>query len=270
MGLTVFTRFAIHHRTRGGTILVWDLHPLFSPSTPITFTVRASRSGTGDWYDVATITDNYYYFIDSNRWVWAKDVRIHYQVEITDADGEVYQSAATRAYGTLSKEDRLKAQHIVEKEDRILYQKKAGVQGQLFKRRHWGEGCTECTDFDTGESSDSKCGRCFGTGLAGGYFPPVEVWMLLKADSGRRQKQEDSLGTVENQVKNGRTLACPWLDTNDVWVNCQNDQRFYVQKVTPIEFRGVPIIFDPVELRLAQSSDIVYTLSDEQLSSISA
>ena len=267
----VFTRFDIYNRYLGGSTLLWNLSAdfiRFAPQ-PFTFTVRASRSGAGDWVEIGIITDGYNYFVDPNRWIWAKDIRIHYMVDITTGDGKSYSSEVKQALGTLNFQQKLNAAAITRKEAMLLHLK-VGTQGQLWKRRHWGTKCPRCVDFDTNEPAGSHCTVCYNTGFVGGYFNPLEMYMHLKADSGRRKTNEEPTQTTQNQSKIGRALACPWLDTNDVWVNCQNDQHFYIQKVTPIEYMGVPLLFDPIDLRLAQSSDIVYTLTVAPESSSSA
>jgi len=260
-GVKVFTKMDVYHRYHGGTYILWELHYDFlrSVDQPLSFTIKASRSGAGDWLDIGQVDDGYYYMVDPNRWVWAKDLRIHYMVQVTTGSGDTFQSQVVQALGTLPQAAKLVAREIMRKEQMLL-EKKVGNLGLFYKRRHWGTKCPECVDYDTGEVAANNCLICYNTGFVGGYFDPIEVWVHLKVPSGRRMSQEEPTQTTENRSKHGRMLACPWPDTNDVWVNCDNDQHFVVQKVTPVEFRGVPILFDPVDLRLAQSSDIVYNL----------
>jgi len=260
-GVKVFTRMDVYNRYLGGTYLMWELHHDFirSVAEPTSFVIKASRSGVGDWLEIGQVDDGYFYFVDPNRWIWAKDLRIHYVVEVVTGDGNIYQSPVVQALGPLPQQSKLIARRIIQKEAMVL-EKKNGTLGLFYKRRHWGTRCPECTDYDTNEPTANRCSTCYDTGFVGGYFDPVETWMHLKAASGRRMKVQEPTQTTENRSKHGRMLACPWPDTNDVWVNCMNDQHFVVQKVTPVEFRGVPILFDPVDLRLAPSGDIVYTL----------
>jgi hypothetical protein len=259
----IFTKLEISHRARGGTIIAWELHPAFVSQydMPFTFTVSVSRSSNpSDFTDVITVVDDYA-IDDPNQHIFGKNTRLFYKVTVITADGFEAESRVKQAVCNLNGRDRALLGEMIRKEQvRMSY---AGECGYLYKRRYFGETCTQCTDYDTGEVTDSKCLECFGTGFVGGYFPPVHYDLIESNASGghtRRKQTMDNRGPTENQVHLHRGLNCPWLDTGDVWLDPDSDQRFIVQAVTNHYYRGCPWLFDPIELRLAPITDIIYAL----------
>jgi len=239
-------------------VLAWELNPLFRADGDFVFTIKASRSGTGDWNTVGTVV-NQYAFEDDQRWVYGKAPRLHYMVTV-ESGGTVYESEIKQIGGNLSTRDASILREIVRKET-LRLQTQAGICGLLYKRRRWGDPCTSCIDYDTGEVTNSECSTCYATGFVGGYFDPVEYWVSeLQQAPTRRMTTNDTRGVVEDRTIFVRALNCPWLDTGDVWLNFQDDRRYFVQMVREMEYRGVVFAFDQVELRLAPTTDVIYTL----------
>lgn len=258
--LPVFARLYVYPRLQGETLVAWELNKLFPISEPPVFTLKASRSGVGDWTDVVTVTDEYFAF-DVVRRVYGKAPRLHYKIVMAHA-GKSYESGVIQMGGNLSDHDWAVLRDVVRKEI-LRLAKFAGRCGYVFKRRRWGVPCSKCLDFDTGEPANSECPECLGTGFTGnGYFDPV---LYRVADSAaktpRHTKTDDSgAGVVEPDVIAVRGLNGPWLDTGDVWVDFDADKRYVVQSVTTVNFRTHPFLLDPIELRLAPATDIIYSL----------
>jgi hypothetical protein len=176
---------------------------------------------------------------------------------MTDTDGNVYASNVKNAFGNLSNRDSSIVSEILRKE--YMYMRTyTGICGCLLKRRHWGTACTECLDFDTGDITSGQCDVCYGTGVVGGYFDPVSYYISESGNAPKRIEQSQAGGTSENAVTVARGIVCPCVDTKDVWVNGQTDERYMVQKVKTISYRGVPVIYDSIELRLIPTTDIIY------------
>lgn len=261
---TVFTRIAVTNRYLGGALITWEVSAVFARAAPgpLTFKVYASRSGVGDW-QLAGQVDDGYFVIDTERRIFGVSPRLTYRVEVQDADGRTYVSEPHNVSGSLSPHDANLARLIVAKEDAMM-RRSSGQCGWLYKRRHWGVPCTQCVSQDTGEVMNaSTCLLCFGTGILGGYHTPVEAWAASSArGSGSRRKIEhdETVNLTDNQGRKARMLACPWLDTDDVWVIRDSDQRYFVRGASAVEYRGLPILYDPVELMLADSGSPVYHL----------
>jgi hypothetical protein len=257
---TVFTRFEVYHVTRGGTLLMWDVSPAVKGSSlTYQFTVQASKSGVGDWIDVTTLDNTNHFFIDPAQYVWAKNPELHYRVALTVPNKPPALSGALQINRGLNTHDQAIVNEIMRKEQLQLEQY-SGACGYLYKRRHWGVRCTVCTDFNTGESKNANCSTCYGTGFVGGYFDPVRYWIAPSNKSQRRTSIEPTQGTVDPVVELGRGVACPWVESYDVWVSSRSDARYIIHTVKDVRYRDVPIIFDPIELRLAPGRDPVYKL----------
>lgn len=257
----VFDRFDIYHVARGGTLLIWDLSlpatKLVSP--PYSFSVEASLSGVGDWIPVATVADGNSFTIDPQRRVWAKNNRLHYRVSLALPEGATASTQVKQANGNFTQRDARLAAEIVRKE-LLNLEKFAGTCGYLYKRRHWGTKCSACTDFNTGEVKNSNCQVCYGTGFQGGYFAPVPYFVVQSAKTHRRASVETPRGTTEDQVESMRGVACPWIDSYDVWFNAATDARYVIHSVKELRHRGIPVVFDPIEMRLAPATDPVHNI----------
>jgi hypothetical protein len=268
----VFTRFEVFNRMRGGTLLAWELNPFFSNQLagPVTFTVQQSRTTAGDVINVGTAQDTYV-FEDTRQWVYGKDLRAHYRVVFTQGNVQ-YESKWQQPLSNLDTHDTMILRELIRKEElRMVTQ--IGICGYLFKRRVWGVKCPTCLDFDTGEVRDGSCDICKGTGYVGGYFDGITYYVTeSQGGGGRRKVILDAVGKSNNQRWAARGLNCPWLDSGDVWVDFDSDQRYVIQTINDINYRGQTIIFDPVELRLVPVSDVIYTLTrpDESSSSSSS
>ncbi len=89
----------------------------------------------------------------------------------------------------------------------------------------------------------------------------MEYWISKNAPGPARQRKTDpQRGVLGDRVITARGLNCPWLDNGDVWVNFRDDRRYIVHTVRELDFRGAIFVFDPIELRLAPTTDIIYTL----------
>jgi len=268
--IPVFTRLEIAIRTKGGTIVAWELHRMFRASTPFTFTIQASRSGVGDWVTVSEVQDTCI-AVDPNRWLYGVAPHLWYKVILTDADGHTYESIAKQMVSDFNQHDTALLRDMIRKEN-LRNMKYAGQHGYLLKRRRWGTLCTVCTDWDTEEVKNAKCPTCYGTGFVGGYFDPVHYWISPSSTGVQRRTttQPEGQGMIEDRIRQGRGVNCPWLDTEDLWVESNSDRRFIVQSVKEITLRDLPVIFDPIELRLAPATDAVYDVPLELTGSSSS
>lgn len=253
-----FKSVDIYHRVTGGTLITWRMvHP--TPASTL-FKIWCSRSGVGDWRLVGSVIDEMS-FIDVTRQQYGVSPRVYYRVDAVSGSLTVSQVAHVGSTAT-TREQQLIAKEILRKEH-MLMQKKTGTRGRLLKRKHWGPLCS-CVDPDTAEPTDSYCLKCYGTGIADGYFTAVDYMMSFSANKQRQLKISDStsVGTVESsgQPLTARSLICPRLDTGDVWINCITDERYIVGLVQELLYAGAPLLYGLVQLSLVPSSDVIYKL----------
>lgn len=245
-----------------GAIIYWTLGniPCDEPG-PYYFTAQWARTINGEWADVGApaVVDGYY-IIDPTKRLWAKQIDLYYRVRATTGAGTIYYSDAVRADGGLPRNDWLKAREITRKEYLRLV-KYTGTEGELYRRRDWGDICPECTDYDTGERVKENCEVCWDTGYVGGYYPPVPFWIDLTEHQQRLQR-DDSVGMRGDITMMSGTRAVPYPlpYSNDMWVSHEDGRRWFIQTVGVVaKVRNRPLVISP-ELRLIPASSILYRL----------
>lgn len=258
----IFDRITVWPQIRGGTRVEWTLHPNFRDPGPYTFQLQFGRTGNpaaDDWTNVGlSVTDTYYAIDDSQR-VYGKTQWTHYRLVLTTSVG-VYISAPQPAFGVLDHRDWRRAREILRQES-LRLRKEAGQEGYLLKRRLFGTVHEDCVDYLTREVKAVNCEVCYDTGFVGGYFTPMEC---VYAEQSRKASHEDldagaGRGTVNDGLRvAARMLAVPQLHEEDVWVDRDTDDRWYIHSIENIvEVRGVPLVLQ-VEMRLAPYSDVIY------------
>lgn len=260
----VFDRVQTDFSVRGVTRVEWSLRPRFCETGPYTFQLQVSRNGGVDWEDVGIpVVDVYQAFDDMRRLCAGKDQRVVYRVALTTGDGNTYLSGHSTVLGNLTTRQWLLVREIIRRAR--LAVKQAGLRsldGWLFKRRVQGQVCTDCTDPFTGGITNSDCEACQGTGFIDGYWQAARDNMINLSPELRYTQRHDPLirGTIDDQVAQGLFIGLPTIHSRDVWVDRKGDQRYIIHKVEHrAEMDQVPIVA-AVQLRLADHSDIVYTL----------
>jgi hypothetical protein len=225
----------------------------FQFDNALDFYVDKARSG-GTWTNIAgPLTDSCMY-VDPVKWNWNKDRNTFYRVRF-EKDSEWQYSVPIQANGTWTREDYLLAKEIARKEYLIL--RKTGRLGKLLKKKEWGDLCTTCTDYDTEELVDTDCPKCLGTGIIGGYYAPID--MPLQFEPSGKEKVTTDIGPVEDQRKRARVVAYPFIQTGDIWIDGDSNERWRIRPVQTIaEVRGRPLI-QKLELRMIPQTDVIYS-----------
>ena len=167
----------------------------------------------------------------------------------------------------LSSKDRRVIQEIVRKEHIAIRQ--GGIAGFLLPRRDTGEkcSCTAGTQFEK-KLHASYCTRCYGTGIVGGYYAPVQFsWKLLPPTLPKR-KESDATGNHYGVLTVARAPISIPLIKGDVLVNRATGQRFYVESLDSVlQYKGVPVIYEKLLLREAPADDIIFKfrIKDSQI-----
>ena len=263
----VFTSIAVYPHQASVTLIEWQLHPLFGDTDPgpYTFTLQMSRSGNpsgDDWIDIKTITDSATLVLSNTDDVsrtFSVTEQWFYRIKlVTDLD--TYYSFIEAAWGTLDKRDKLILREAYRQECLRLV-KKVGTPGLLLKRKNWGVYSTEpgVIDPDTEEVTDAQSSDDYGTGFEGGYWAPFSYWVEIKANSTRKIDQSQ-VGTTDNRIEKVHALAWPLPRTNDVWINCKNNKRYYIGEVTiTTRQRHIPVSID-FDVKEATPTDAIYKL----------
>lgn len=253
--ISVETHF--HQVSIQRSLITWAMSQDFDAPGPWVFLVQRALSPSSDeWEDVAQTIDQ----------PWAYDpyplsnhlsMSYYYRIKLTDGDGATYTSQSQTSASYWNRYDWTLAKEIVRKESLIL-QKKAGIKGWLLKRRTWGDQCPVCTNTVTGQIENSHCSTCYSTGYVGGYYAPLDYWLIMNADQ-RLTKLDSNVGLKSDVLATCRGLAYPTLDANDVWVSSPTNTRYIVMPdiQAVAKHRGVDLI---VNFRLSElpTTHIIY------------
>jgi hypothetical protein len=270
---TVFDRVVVSYLIPGQTRVAWTLRSDFLDPGPYAFQLQVGTTASNDsndWVNVGLPVNNMFFAIDPVQRVFGKTNWTHYRIVLTTKQG-TYFSLPTGLLGTLGHRDWRLAREIVRKE--TIDHRLASQQGYLLKRRVTGVKCPICLDFQTDNVLNPECPSCYGTSFECGYFYPVAcVWAKMRPKAYHTHLDNEIRGTVKDVFVGARMLMTELFEEEDVWVNKDSDDRYFVHDIVHAsEIRGVPIIGDPITLRLIPYSSIIYTIGiPDQLAAIGA
>lgn len=264
----MFRRVWVDNLMTDGALIFWDLSAVPPGGVP-EYTAEWGRTINGPWtpVDSPPVFDTYF-LLDMGQHLHAKELDLYYRVRL-DTGLHTLVSEPVRADGGMPKRDWLNARAIVRKEYLNMVKGPGGIRGCLLKRRNWGERCRTCTDHDTGAPSQGKCLECFNTGIVGGYYPPVDYW-ILPTPAPKKTTRNTNSGMATMEDLQARCVAYPMLSPGDVWCSNETGRRYLlgdgsktIQILTQI--RNKPLILQAV-LGLAPASHIVYDVPLEACS----
>ena len=241
-----FKTVSIDFLIEGNTRVTWAISDKFNAPGPITYQLQVGGTANplaDDWADVGASGVDSFAMLDPQRRAFGKQLTVHYRVKATDALNNIYYSQPAVVLGDLSFHDWVKARSILRRE-RQRAKAAAGVNGFLLKRKRDGVDCPICTNPGTGDTDDSSCQACYGTGFTGGYYAPMPEQYV---DLGQQSYEEERMASPDVMSANarveGRFLGNPLLSSGDVWVDGSSDLRYYIGKISVIaRVRNLPIV----------------------------
>lgn len=258
----IFERIRVMPHILGGTRVEWFMHPDFLDPLPHTFQLQVNHSSAptaDDWEDVGPEAVNTWFLVDDQQRVHGTAQWTHYRIKLTTDVGTYYSKLAP-SLGVWDFLQWRRAQAIIRAELKVMQFGHGGQDGYLVKRRVSGVPC-RCLDVLTDEVRNAQCPLCYGVGWTGGYYEAIDcLWALISEDPEHARIEPDGpRGQSGSIVAKARMLATPQLNELDVWVDKNSDMRYFVHTIkSAVEIRGVPIVYDPVELRLAPFTDQIY------------
>ena len=154
-------------------------------------------------------------------------------------------------------------------DDKKMALEMLGVKCDVYARR-WGTQkpfgvpCT-CTEDkqDPDFIGSSRCPLCFGTGIVGGYYPPIEMFIRFPL-----QPADDFKGTVRgltlSQTYDGWTIIPPILREQDLIVRKIDGRRYTISGVQVTFFKGAATnqffsldLLSPTDIRHIVSMDTI-------------
>lgn len=151
------------------------------------------------------------------------------------------------------------------KDDKKMALQMVGVKCDVYLRR-WGAqepfgtpcSCTEDRD-DPDNMGSGRCPLCFGTGITGGYYPPIEMYIRFP-----NKPANDFKGTVRgltlSQTYDAWTIVPPILREQDLIVRKIDGRRWITRDVQVSFFRGAATM-QYFSLDLIMPTDIRYIVS---------
>lgn len=238
---------------RAGCVVYWRMGE--TPSAAL-FTVEVSDAPNGTWLAVGQTAG--WWLVDpaANR----DRQRTYYRVTAT-AGTKSTVGQPVQAGGGLSHRDWLLARNILRKEQLNMVKGVGGRRGKLLKRRVWGDPCIACREFVTGSQTTPHCTSCYGTGIVGGYFPPVDFWAVSQPYN-KNYKVADTTGQESDNSRSYRFIALPPLDPGDIWVDGSTGGRYEIgtaEKSIQVAaaIRGVPLVY-LAQLDLVPDVNVIY------------
>lgn len=133
----------------------------------------------------------------------------------------------------------------------------AGVPVMIFKKRREGLNCPECWDNVLKRVTKSNCTTCYGTGRLGGYYPPIEAWMLIDPDPTLAQVTD--WGRSQPDQVDVQFTNYPLLVDDDVIVEMRTDKRWKVSNVRQAE-KNRTIVLQIFRVAAINPTDIEYAV----------
>lgn len=242
-------------------LLMWDMNKDFPLIQAVDhFYVQISEGG--EWCTISEeITDCM--FVDEEKRRKYLGAETYYRIVAVDTDGHEYASTPINYLDCMSARQWKLIRDVLRKEMLRFVTLEAGVKGYLLKRRQYGPKCTECNDYDLEESVNGQCESCYGTGYAGGYYNAIPYYI----DNSLTESSKDvsgSMGVQDNRVRNVRSLACPQVQTYDMFVSACGNKRFVIRRVRElVNVNLVPVVYN-ITLMEIQPCDAAYDVPLEQ------
>lgn len=257
-----FKHVRVDFKVSGASRVTWEIERHFYGVQPYSFQLQWSLSGIPEadaWELLGSPATNVFTLSDSEARKLGKLNKVHYRVQLTDANDDVWYSEPAATEGSLDQREWLLARELVFRET-LLNSRLHGTEGYLLKLRAQGEPCPDCLDPFTGQVMDSKCPTCHGTRFIDGYFTALPLYMTLVDAGSYRENRGNERSTVGDNNIVGRFVGTPQICSYDVWVDKDSDERYYFHTIKTIaSIRSVPLAYQ-VELRQAAVDDAVYSI----------
>lgn len=253
----VFDRVDIAPSYSGGFVFSWSMLAEFADSDPWKFVVQESETPDGPWKSISPEIVNTFFFAEEGPRLAPKDQTLYFRIVLNTPKGE-YISHVESPYCSLSRREFLLAREIMRKEI-LMQEKSSGVLSFIWYKSIFGPPCKRCGDFVLGDTKDSRCPHCFGTGHVPGYYGPFPAYVAYSPMERSKGMQKPS-GVDELYTINGSVIGSLRLKKDDVVVDPVSNSRFFVDTVRNlVEFRRYPVI-QSVMLNEIAKTHAVYKL----------
>lgn len=256
-----FTSINCVIRYDNARIVSWTMLPGANYPDDFILSVENSRCG-GPWTVLATNLQGTCAFVDSRKRNYNTRMNECYRVRLTSAStnqnyvSEIVDAGDYKAYPYSADAENIIKQ--VETEMEI-----SGCKGKVLKKKLWGVHCPLCVDFENQPTVNEHCPRCLGTGIDGGYFPGLELWVIK--DQISTADQPSQLGYLMGETVQGRCLAYPWLNYGDVWCEDKTNKRYVISKIDPAATYKTTDLVYKITMAQVDFNDVLHTKEADAL-----
>lgn len=170
---------------------------------------------------------------------YSKQNRDWYVVEAVFPDGvTVLRSAAVSWQNTQTRWVNIRSTEI-QRREWLLLRKFVGVKTLFFRRKNWGQRCSECWNVDTNRVMKDHCKTCVGTSFEGGYWPGIET--LIQYEQTPSDLSFEYFGKFDPNQIGAWTIAYPEIDDLDIVLRLPDWKVYRIDKVIPTELQTVTV-----------------------------
>lgn len=221
---------------------------------------RTDNPNAGDWQDIGDPeVDVCAIELEHEKLPSGMDPDLYFRVLISGPNC-LHASPAAHVHGELDDKQWAHAREIVRKE--YLRLTKLGHTGVLLKRKWRGPACNNCVDLATNQTTNSRCPECYGTGIAGGYYPPTPIFCfdLTPVQLSTQRGGANPPGPNQYITHSARMLGSPAVSFEDIIIDLSSGLRYHVHDVVAAaDIRGVRLVLQ-AELRQAALSEAIYRI----------
>lgn len=182
--------------------------------------------------------------------------RVFYKIRVTHRTTQEVQDFPEECGVRLEAMPDLMALEMARMERLMLKQHK-GRQMWVFPRRHTGQRCSVCIDPVTRQRLRASCMSCYGTGFAGGFYAPIEVYGQIPTPAVATATQQ--LGKVAAQDTMLMLANYPLLTEGDVVIEAENIRWRVGGNINVIEKQRAPIR-QQAQIKRIDPNEVEYSL----------
>lgn len=188
--------------------------------------------------------------------------RWYYQLNVKNTSTGVTQIQPSEPAYINDDPPNKKFRKVIRDKKLALDPKRAGRKLFILKRRTWGERSEKEWDdvLFTQNSETAPEDETYGTGWKGGYFKPIQVYGMINAAPSMNEMSQWGEFYPSDAVLN--ILNKPPLKPKDIVID-NNNERYYVQRIKPIQMLGVTIE-QQAQISKVHPGDEIYDYSIEE------
>ena len=111
--------------------------------------------------------------------------------------------------------------------EHYIYFKLKGITVYVIKRKHWGVDC-DCKDPLTKGQTLYACTKCYGSGLKGGFYTPIQTKAVFH--EGPIKSDTNQTGNTTQTDVTALLMASPQLHKDDIIVEASTNRRWLVKQ----------------------------------------